>query len=107
MSCQEKYGFVGSSLAPVGGYIEADELPLLAAKREVLEELGLASPDWVPLRSLAHDHCAHYAHSYYHSLTLSLRTMSLTITVLCFTVTVLIVLRDIFTCSCATSAFGL
>ena len=51
VSCQEKYGFIGSSLAPVGGYIEADELPLVAAKREVLEELGLASTDWVPLRS--------------------------------------------------------
>src|SRR5512141_3208786 len=34
---QIKYGVEGTSLAPVGGYIEPNEDPLVAAKRELLE----------------------------------------------------------------------
>lgn len=43
---QEKYAIHGWSYAPVGGYIAPDEDPLLAAQREMQEEMGLASQDW-------------------------------------------------------------
>mmetsp|Transcript_30480 Transcript_30480/g.59547 ORF Transcript_30480/g.59547 Transcript_30480/m.59547 type:complete len:205 (-) Transcript_30480:62-676(-) len=38
---QEKYGFKGDSLAPVGGYLNAGESGLDGCKREVLEEMGM------------------------------------------------------------------
>jgi ADP-ribose pyrophosphatase len=41
---QTKYS-TGHTLAPVGGHIEPDEDPLVAAKRELLEETGYAAPD--------------------------------------------------------------
>ena len=40
---QEKYAIPGKTLSPVGGFIDANESPLTAAKRDVLEELGLGS----------------------------------------------------------------
>ena len=40
---QRKYAIPGETLSPVGGFIDAGESPLAAAKREVLEELGLGS----------------------------------------------------------------
>lgn len=43
---QTKYAVDGLTLAPVGGYIERGEDPLLAAKRELLEETGHESADW-------------------------------------------------------------
>jgi 8-oxo-dGTP pyrophosphatase MutT (NUDIX family) len=46
---QTKYGISGTSLAPVGGYIEPGEVPLAAAKRELLEETGYKAPDWTEL----------------------------------------------------------
>jgi len=46
---QVKYGFDGISLAPVGGYIEAGEEPLNAAKRELLEETGFQADPWTSL----------------------------------------------------------
>jgi 8-oxo-dGTP pyrophosphatase MutT (NUDIX family) len=46
---QTKYAVEGISLAVVGGHIEPDELPLNAAKRELLEETGFASEEWIPL----------------------------------------------------------
>lgn len=46
---QGKYGLEGSSLAPVGGYIQPGEPPLAAARRELLEETGYIAEEWVDL----------------------------------------------------------
>lgn len=46
---QVKYGLAGVSLAPVGGYLEPGEDPLLAARRELLEETGYEAADWIDL----------------------------------------------------------
>jgi ADP-ribose pyrophosphatase len=48
---QTKYAIEGTSLAPVGGYLEPGEEPLVAAQRELLEETGYEAPDWVSLGS--------------------------------------------------------
>ncbi|WP_298816122.1 NUDIX hydrolase [Chloroflexus sp.] len=52
---QEKYAVNGLSLAPVGGYLEPGEDPLLAAQRELQEESGYVAPDWEHLGSYAVD----------------------------------------------------
>jgi ADP-ribose pyrophosphatase len=46
---QMKYGIEGTSLAPVGGFIEPNEPPLAAAQRELLEETGYEAPEWIDL----------------------------------------------------------
>ena len=46
---QTKYAVDGTSLAPVGGYLEPGEQPLAAAQRELLEETGYQATDWVDL----------------------------------------------------------
>lgn len=46
---QTKYAIEGTSLAPVGGYLEPGEEPLAAAQRELLEETGFAAPNWLAL----------------------------------------------------------
>lgn len=51
---QTKYGVEGTSLAPVGGYLEPSlaviqEEPLAAAQRELLEETGYEASDWIDL----------------------------------------------------------
>lgn len=46
---QTKYAVEGVSLAPVGGYLEPDEEPLAAARRELLEETGYEASDWTEL----------------------------------------------------------
>jgi ADP-ribose pyrophosphatase len=48
---QTKYGVEGTSLAPVGGYLESGEDPLSAAQRELLEETGYEASDWIDLGS--------------------------------------------------------
>lgn len=44
---QGKYALEGESLAPMGGYIEPDEDPLSAAKRELMEETGCEAREWL------------------------------------------------------------
>ncbi|GAB4288551.1 MAG: NUDIX hydrolase [Ignavibacteriaceae bacterium] len=46
---QDKYSYNGTSLAPVGGYIDPGEDPLTAAKRELEEETGYRSENWIEL----------------------------------------------------------
>jgi ADP-ribose pyrophosphatase len=43
---QTKYGVDGTSLAAAGGYREPGEEPLVAAKRELLEETGYEASEW-------------------------------------------------------------
>ncbi len=52
---QTKYAVEGTSLAVVGGYLEAGESPLEAAQRELLEETGYTAPNWTDLSSYAVD----------------------------------------------------
>merc|ERR1719242_146326 len=46
---QTKYGYDGLSYATVGGHIdpEDEENGLLAAKRELMEEMGMESDEWI------------------------------------------------------------
>ncbi|MDP1624457.1 MAG: NUDIX hydrolase [bacterium] len=46
---QTKYAVDGTSLAPVGGMLEPNEEPIDAAKRELLEETGYESSNWISL----------------------------------------------------------
>jgi 8-oxo-dGTP pyrophosphatase MutT (NUDIX family) len=48
---QTKYAVEGTTLAPVGGMIQDLESPIQAAKRELMEETGYTSDDWVDLGS--------------------------------------------------------
>ena len=48
---QTKYAVEGTALAPVGGMLEPNEKPIDAAKRELLEEMGYESSEWVSLGS--------------------------------------------------------
>ncbi len=48
---QTKYAVEGIALAPVGGMLEPNELPLDAAKRELLEETGYEASEWISLGS--------------------------------------------------------
>ena len=46
---QMKYGIEGTSLAPMGGFIEPNERPLAAARRELREETGYEASEWIDL----------------------------------------------------------
>ena len=48
---QVKYGIKGTTLGIVGGFVEGGEEPIQAAHRELLEETGYESTDWIPLGS--------------------------------------------------------
>lgn len=53
---QEKYGYEGLSYAVTGGGVERGETPLEAAKRELLEELGLLKcKQWLSLGTYRND----------------------------------------------------
>ena len=48
---QVKYGVEGTTLGIVGGFVEEGEQPSAAARRELLEETGYESDDWIHLGS--------------------------------------------------------
>jgi ADP-ribose pyrophosphatase len=48
---QVKYAVEGTSLAPIGGYLEPGEDALVAAKRELREEMGCEAAEWIALGS--------------------------------------------------------
>jgi 8-oxo-dGTP pyrophosphatase MutT (NUDIX family) len=52
---QVKYAVTGTSLAPIGGYIDVGEDPLTAAQRELLEETGYQATEWFELAHLPVD----------------------------------------------------
>ena len=52
---QTKYAVDGTTLAPVGGFIEPGENPLDAGKRELLEESGFVAGEWHSLGSFPVD----------------------------------------------------
>lgn len=52
---QTKYAVPGTSLAPLGGYLDPGEEPLAGARRELLEEMGCLADDWLALGSFVVD----------------------------------------------------
>jgi ADP-ribose pyrophosphatase len=48
---QVKYAVNGVSFAPVGGYLEPGEDSLIAAERELREEMGCEAGEWISLGS--------------------------------------------------------
>ena len=52
---QVKYAVEGVSFAPVGGYVDEGETPLVCAKRELKEEMGCEAAEWTALGSFPVD----------------------------------------------------
>ncbi|MBI5387475.1 MAG: NUDIX domain-containing protein [Verrucomicrobia bacterium] len=52
---QTKYAVQGDTLAVVGGFVDPGEAAAAAARRELLEETGHASDDWISLGSFVVD----------------------------------------------------
>ena len=52
---QTRYAVEGTTLATAGGMIEENEVPLDAARRELMEETGYRSENWVDLGSYVLD----------------------------------------------------
>jgi ADP-ribose pyrophosphatase len=52
---QTKYAVQGTSLAPIGGYLEPGEDSFAAAKRELREEMGCEASEWIPLGSYSNN----------------------------------------------------
>jgi ADP-ribose pyrophosphatase len=50
-----KYAVRGLALAPPGGYVEPDESPLAAARRELREEAALRAPRWIRISACVVD----------------------------------------------------
>jgi ADP-ribose pyrophosphatase len=52
---QVKYALAGETLGIVGGFVEPGEEPFHAAQRELLEETGCESTQWIPLGTFRTD----------------------------------------------------
>ncbi|MEM9774867.1 MAG: NUDIX hydrolase [Chloroflexota bacterium] len=52
---QVRYAIEGETLAAIGGHVEEGEDPLVAAKRELLEETGYEAAEWISLGQLRFD----------------------------------------------------
>jgi ADP-ribose pyrophosphatase YjhB (NUDIX family) len=53
---QHKYAIPGETLSPVGGFINDNESPFEAARREVFEELGVGSKQSLQRMGASNDH---------------------------------------------------
>ena len=63
---QYRYGIEAPTLELAGGVCDVDEAPLETAKRELLEETGFASNDWISLGQVSSNPAMqdNYTHSF-------------------------------------------